>query len=437
MASASVLVDVGEQPLRRRLGRGLGKGHRLVHQVVHGLLHRLDLGLGEHPVLKAFVREDLDGIALLLPLHFLLRAIHGAGRIAHRVAPEAVGARLDQRRRLLPARALHGPTDAVADGQHVHAVHGLAGDAVGLGEAPDLGLGQRAVDGGAHGIAVVLAEIDYRQLPQRRQVQGLVELPLGHRAVAEVADDHLVAALVLDGEGRPGRQRQVRAHDGVAAEEVHALVEEMHRAALALAEPVAPAEELGHDPPRVGALRQALPMLAIRADRVVVRAERGGGPDRHGFLAYIKVEEAANLAERVHLGRLFLEAAQVQHLAHQPPGELGVEPARWHYGSRLRHKGTSATYQRIRFSSSTERRRRSRKIATMMASPTATSAAATHITKKTSACPSAVPWRWPKATRARLAAFSISSIDMKITRGLRRTSTPSTPMLNSTADRAT
>ena len=73
----------------------------------------------------------------------------------------------------------------------------------------------------------------------------------------------------------------------------------------------------------------------------------------------------------------------------------------------------------------------------MIARPTATSAAATHITKNTRACPSVVPWRWPKATRARFAALSISSIDMKITSGFRRISTPSTPMLKSTADSAT
>ena len=49
------------------------------------------------------------------------------------------------------------------------------------------------------------------------------------------------------------------------------------------------------------------------------------------------------------------------------------------------------TYQRIRFRSSTDRRRRTRKMATMMASPTATSAAATAITKKTRAWPSGLP----------------------------------------------
>ena len=73
----------------------------------------------------------------------------------------------------------------------------------------------------------------------------------------------------------------------------------------------------------------------------------------------------------------------------------------------------------------------------MIARPTATSAAATHRTKKTRACPSIVPCRCPKATSARFAAFSMSSIDMKITSGLRRIRTPSTPMVNRTADSAT
>src|SRR3989442_14995417 len=94
-------------------------------------------------------------------------------------------------------------------------------------------------------------------------------------------------------------------------------------------------------------------------------------------------------------------------------------------------------YPRISDSSSTERRRRSRKMATMIASPTATSAAATHRTKKTRACPSTEPCCWPKATKARLAALSMISMDMKMTSGLRRTRTPKTPMTNSTAESPT
>jgi hypothetical protein len=51
------------------------------------------------------------------------------------------------------------------------------------------------------------------------------------------------------------------AHDAVAAEEVDALVEEMHGAALPLRQPVDAAEQLGHDPLGVRALGEAVAVL--------------------------------------------------------------------------------------------------------------------------------------------------------------------------------
>ena len=69
----------------------------------------------------------------------------------------------------------------------------------------------------------------------------------------------------------------------------------------------------------------------------------------------------------------------------------------------------------------------------MMASPTAASAAATVITKKTTTCPSTAPRLRASATKLRFTAFSMSSIAMKMTMTFRRTSTPTTPIANSTA----
>jgi len=215
--------------------------------------------------------------------------------------------------------------DRVADRQHVHAVHALTGHAVGLGELPDLGLGERAVGRGAHRVAVVLAEEQHRQLPERRQVHRLVELPLRHGAVAEVAHDHLVAAPVLDSEADAHCDGQVRPDDRVTAEEVGALVEQVHRAALALGEPVAAAEQLGHDPLGIGTLRQAVAVLAVRGDRVVVGPEHRGGADRHRLLADVEMEEPADLPERVRLGGLLLEAADQEHIAQQLPRDGGID----------------------------------------------------------------------------------------------------------------
>src|SRR2546430_7936305 len=75
----------------------------------------------------------------------------------------------------------------------------------------------------------------------------------------------------------------------------------------------------------------------------------------------------------------------------------------------------------------------------MIASPTATSAAATTNTNTTKTLPrsSGMPPRRENATSARFVALSMSSTHMRMTTALRRTSTPVTPMKNSTAETAT
>ena len=75
----------------------------------------------------------------------------------------------------------------------------------------------------------------------------------------------------------------------------------------------------------------------------------------------------------------------------------------------------------------------------MIASPTATSAAAMTNTKITKTLPrwSRAPYRRENATRARFAALSISSTHMRMTTAFRRTSTPAQPMKNNAAETAT
>src|SRR6478609_5845417 len=68
----------------------------------------------------------------------------------------------------------------------------------------------------------------------------------------------------------------------------------------------------------------------------------------------------------------------------------------------------------------------------MIASPTAASAAATVMTKNTNTCPAA-PYTCAKATKERFTALSMSSTHMKMMIALRRVSTPTTPIVNSTA----
>src|SRR5688500_2470607 len=70
----------------------------------------------------------------------------------------------------------------------------------------------------------------------------------------------------------------------------------------------------------------------------------------------------------------------------------------------------------------------------MIASPTAASAAATVMTMKTNTWP-VMPYAVENATKVRFTALSMSSMHMKMMIALRRVSTPTTPIVNSTAEK--
>ena len=79
---------------------------------------------------------------------------------------------------------------------------------------------------------------------------------------------------------------------------------------------------------------------------------------------------------------------------------------------------------------STSSGRRRRAIATISPRPTQTSAAATAITESAKICPSISPWSREKPTNERFAALSMISSERRTINGLRRSSTPPTPIAN-------
>ena len=130
---------------------------------------------------------------------------------------------------------LDGTARRSLDGDDVHAVDRVAGDAISRGLAVDVGLGLGPLQRRAHRVEVVLADEQHRQLPQRGEVHAFVELALGDRAVAEEAGGDRVAALHLVAKRDADRERQPAADDGVAAVEPGRAVEQVHRAAAAAA----------------------------------------------------------------------------------------------------------------------------------------------------------------------------------------------------------
>ena len=69
----------------------------------------------------------------------------------------------------------------------------------------------------------------------------------------------------------------------------------------------------------------------------------------------------------------------------------------------------------------------------MMASPTATSAAATAMIKNTNTCPDGSFLKVESATKSKLMEFNINSTDMKMIMAFLLIKTPKTPMQKSAA----
>ena len=88
-----------------------------------------------------------------------------------------------------------------------------------------------------------------------------------------------------------------------------------------------------------------------------------------------------------------------------------------------------------RLMSSTEAERRVRKMATMIASPTTTSAAATTITKNASTWPVRSPWIRANVTSMRFVALSMSSTPMNTMIAFLRSRTVVAPIEKRIAER--
>ena len=207
--------------------------------------------------------------------------------------------------RYLVARLLHR--------EHVHAVDGNAGDTERLAAAEKLGGRRSPLQRRAHGIAVVLDNVDDRQLPQAGHVEGLVDLALVGGAVAEVAEVEAAVAAVLVGEGEPGAERHRSADDAVSAVEFLLDGEHVHRAALALGIAADAPGQLGHHALRFHPRRQHVAVVAVGGDhRILVGGTRVQAGD-HGLLTDVEVAEAGDQSHAVKLAGLLLEATDQQH----------------------------------------------------------------------------------------------------------------------------
>src|SRR5581483_11386001 len=170
--------------------------------------------------------------------------------------------------------------------------------------------------------------------------------------------------------------------------------------------------EVAHADPLVE--RHGRALLAAEDFEEHADGEDGGGGDRGGRDPPGGVTQPAAAEETVDEERREREGRDEPDV-----GDHGYPFIAW--------ISSTSTVGRLRYAEST------------IARPTATSAAAMTKMNTTNTLPrsSGRPARREKATSARFVAFSMSSTHMRMTTALRRTSTPATPMKNSTADTAT
>ena len=102
-------------------------------------------------------------------------------------------------------------------------------------------------------------------------------------------------------------------------------VGDVHRAALALAVAVAPAEQLGHHAVDVGALGDAVAVAAMVADDAIGDAQVRADADGDRLLADVRVHDAVDPVVEAELERQLLEVTDQHHLAIHLNALAGVE----------------------------------------------------------------------------------------------------------------
>jgi hypothetical protein len=250
--------------------------------------------------------------------------------IALVVAAQAMGQTLEQHRPFARPHRGQKAAERLPDRAGVVSVDGLAVHHVGgddVADPLDLGVGRAW---GELSEAVVLADEDQRQLPERRQVDRLVEITGLHRAVAEEDDGDDVAAADPIGKGGAERQRDVAADHAGGPHQPMLGVDDVHRAAEPVAEPLVAAHQLGQQTIEGGALGDRVSVRAVPAVDGIVGSQLATDGSRHTLLSDAEMDQAVDLVSALKLPDPLFEEADPPHRGEQARGGLGVEPVAGH-----------------------------------------------------------------------------------------------------------
>ena len=182
--------------------------------------------LGQDALFDEPGAERVDRITLEPLVELALRSIRC--RVGPGVAGVAIGLQLEQAGTLPPAASVEGFFDGACYRVDIlpiddHARHPIAHRPIG-----DVLDGGGDIDAAVLAVLVVLADEDNRQLPDRRQVEALMERADVGRPVAEHRDRRIVGPPDLGGQRSAGRHRNTGSNNGESRQQADRHVTKVH-----------------------------------------------------------------------------------------------------------------------------------------------------------------------------------------------------------------
>ena len=138
--------------------------------------------------------------------------------------------------------------------------------------------------------------------------------PFIGRAVSEEAQHHLVGSPVLAAVGSARGNGNSSADNAVGPQDAEAHVHDVHGTSLSVAVAVPTAQNLRHHLPQIRSPGDQMPVSAVRAADIIIRAEHSAGPCGNCFFPDIKMRQSGHLSAFVKLKNLFFKAPYTEHI---------------------------------------------------------------------------------------------------------------------------
>ena len=307
-------VNVSEEflggGLRGFSGKGGGGGDLLLELSIDGL----KLLLSGELVLEETSADESDGIAGIANLLNLSALTVRGSRIGHGVTDITVGLGLEQDG-TVSLGVLDGEATSVTGSDNVHTVELESRDVVTT--SVELRGGRSTVNGGSHGVLVVLDDVDDGQVPDLGHVVSLVDLTLVGSSISHVGHGDGSSLGVLGGKGETSSDGDLGSDDTVSSVEVLGDVVHVHRTSLTLGGTGLTTSKLSKDflGSSSSAARNQEGVLTVGGDHVILGGQSGFKSSRDGLLSVVQVQESTDLLLLVHTIRSDLHTANQGHLA--------------------------------------------------------------------------------------------------------------------------